>query len=128
MFLQFCGGAAVTGLFGVIMLLINRAFSKKDKQETDADEKDKRIEALEALAKTQQKSLERAERDNCRIQMLIMMMHYPEEKTEIMKLAEHYFKPKALGGLEGDWYMTGIFNTWLTKNGIGKPEWFNSEG
>lgn len=122
MFLQFCGGAAVTGLFGVIMLLINRAFTKKDKQDDEADEKDKRIEALEALAKSQQKALERAERDNCRIQMLIMMMHYPEEKTEIMKLAERYFRV-----LAGDWYMTGLFNKWLTDNKIGKPEWFNSE-
>ena len=55
------------------------------------------------------------------------MNYYPEEKTEIMKLAEHYFKPKSQGGLEGDWYMTGIFNKWLTDNNIGKPEWFNSD-
>lgn len=69
------------------------------------------------------KRLERQERDNCRIQILIMINNYPNNHTEIMKLAEHYFVT-----LHGDWYMTGVFNRWLMDNNIGKPEWFNSEG
>ena len=126
MVLQYIGGALVTGGVTVAVLLLNRLFTKRDRAAAHDNEKDKRIEALETLANTQQKSLERAERDSCRIQMLIMMMHYQYETEQIMKLAEHYFKPKSEGGLSGDWYMTGIFNTWLTTNGIGKPEWFNS--
>lgn len=123
MFWQFCGGAAVTGLFGLLMLLINRAFSKKDKKSEESDEQEKRICDLEELGKEQQKALERQERDNCRIQMLIMMMHYESETEQIMKLAEHYFSD-----LRGDWYMTGLFNKWLDTNHIGNPSWFNSEG
>lgn len=69
------------------------------------------------------KRLERQERDNCRIQMLIMMMHYDNETEQIMRLAEHYFKD-----LHGNWYMTGLFNQWLEKNKIGKPEWFDMGG
>lgn len=121
MFLQFCGGAAVTGLFGIIMLLINRAFTKKDKQDNEADEKDKRIEALEALAKSQQKSLDRAERDNCRIQMLILLNHYSNNVSEIMKVAEHY------ASIGGNWYMTSLFNDWLDKQGIDKPIWWEKD-
>lgn len=126
MILQYIGGALITGIVSLAVLLLNRLFTKRDLAAAQNDDKDKRIEALEELAKAQQKSLERAERDNCRIQMLIMMMHYQYETEQIMRLAEHYFKPKCEGGLEGDWYMTGIFNNWLTENKIGKPEWFNS--
>lgn len=68
------------------------------------------------------KRLDRNERDNCRIQLLIMLNHYPTEISEIMTLAERYFKD-----LNGDWYMTSIFNKWLESNGIARPEWFNKE-
>lgn len=123
MILQYIGGATVTGVFMILGILINRHFSKSDKKEDKNDEREKRIEALESLIKLQQASLERAERDNCRIQMLIMMMHYQNEIEKIMKLAEHYF-----ADLHGDWYMTGLFNNWMIENNIGKPEWFNVEG
>lgn len=68
------------------------------------------------------KRLDRNERDNCRIQLLIMLNHYSEDVAEIMRLAEHYFKD-----LNGDWYMTSLFNKWLEKNNIAEPEWFRKE-
>lgn len=123
MFWQYCAGVLITGTFSVVLLLLNRAFSKKDKKADEEDDKENRINDLETLVQSLRSALSRAERDNCRIQMLIMMMHYPHETEQIMKLAEHYFSV-----LHGDWYMTGIFNKWLTDNKIGKPEWFNSEG
>lgn len=89
---------ASSGLFSFITFLIQR----KDKRT------DKRLDVLE--------------RDGCRTQMLIMLNHYPDDTTEIMKLAEHYFRD-----LKGDWYMTSIFNKWLERNKLGKPEWFNAE-
>lgn len=97
-----CIGSA--GLFAFIEFLINRNDTTKDR--------------LDRMEKNQQK----LERDLVRTQMLIMMNHYPESEAEIMKLAEHYFKD-----LEGDWYMTSLFNKWLAKTGIGKPEWFTEE-
>ena len=59
------------------------------------------------------------EKDSCRTQMLVMLSDYPDEKNEIMTLAEHYFKD-----LQGNWYMTTIFNNWLKKNNIVSPAWF----
>lgn len=120
---QYIGGAFVTGFFTVLVLLLNRHFAKTDKKEDKSLERDKHIEKLEKSLKTVQEDILESKLDRCRIQMLIMMNHYPSEKTEIMKLAEHYFVT-----LHGDWYMTGIFNKWLIDNYIGKPEWFNSEG
>lgn len=88
------------GLFSFVEFLITR--------------KDKKNEIKERL--------DRQERDNCRIQMLIMMNHYQEDVIEIMRLAQHYFCD-----LHGDWYMTSIFNKWLESNNLGKPEWFNPD-
>lgn len=61
-----------------------------------------------------------AEKDALRTQLLVMISDYPDEKTEILKLAQHYFKD-----LEGNWTATAIFNRWLEEHGDGaKPEWF----
>lgn len=60
------------------------------------------------------------EKDSCRTQLLVMMSDYADEKTEIMTLAEHYFKD-----LKGDWYLTDLFAKWLSAHKIAKPDWFN---
>lgn len=80
---------------------------------------DRRWNNADAL-KSIQEQLKIAEKDSVRTQMLLMMSDYPEDKHEIMKLAEHYFVK-----LKANWYMTGMFNKWLEENDIAKPEWFN---
>lgn len=69
------------------------------------------------------KRLDRLERDGLRTQMLVLIIQRPEEKQEILTIAEHYFKD-----LKGDWYMTSIFNKWIVDSDIAEPEWFNKEG
>lgn len=64
--------------------------------------------------------MHKLEKDSVRQQMLILMSDYPEDLHEIMTLAERYFAQ-----LNGDWYMTTIFNKWLERNNIAKPEWFD---
>ena len=51
--------------------------------------------------------------------MLVMMSDYPDEKSEIMTLAEHYFKD-----LKGNWYLTDLFDKWLSAHHIARPQWF----
>lgn len=63
--------------------------------------------------------LNRLERDGLRTQMLVLIIQRPEEKQEILTIAEHYFKD-----LKGDWYMTSIFNKWIVDSDIAEPEWF----
>lgn len=53
-----------------------------------------------------------------RVQLLTLMNDYPNRSDEIMKVARHYFKD-----LEGDWYMTDLFNDWLEQQDISKPFW-----
>lgn len=65
------------------------------------------------------KRLDRLELDGLRMQLLFLIKLCPKEHTEILKIAEHYFDD-----LHGNWYMTSIFNKWLTDNEIAEPEWF----
>lgn len=66
--------------------------------------------------------LDRLEKDGLRTQLLLLLLMMPDEKKEILTIAEHYFKD-----LKGNWYMTSLFDKWLTKTGQGKPEWFRTE-
>lgn len=62
-------------------------------------------------------------KDGIRTQMLVLIFLRPEEKKEILTLGENYFKT-----LKGNWYMTSIFNKWLTDTKTAKPEWFKTGG
>lgn len=98
------------GVFAFLEFLIRRRDEKKGAMS-------KVITRLDRIEKRQ----DVAECDSCRTQLLTLLNNYPTNVPEIMKLAEHYFRE-----LHGDWYMTSLFNGWLTQSGIGKPEWFDS--
>ena len=96
--------AIVAGIFNVIF----RHMDKKEKE----NEVTKKLDDIESRLKI-------AEKDAVRTQLLLLMADYPDEIAEILKLAEHYFWK-----LKADWYLTSLFNKWLEKKGIAKPEWF----
>ena len=102
--IQYVGSALVAGVVAIITLLLNRKWSKDDKKDN--------VPSM----------LSKLERDICRTQLLLMLSDYSHEQQEIMKLAKHYF-----GDLEGNWYMSSIFNKWIEENNIGKPEWFKED-
>jgi hypothetical protein len=71
------------------------------------------------------KKLDRLEKDGLRTQLLLLLLMQPEEQTEILTIAEHYFvKPPE--GLGGNWYMTGLFSKWCDAHGI-EPDWFKRD-
>ena len=57
-----------------------------------------------------------------RTQLLTLISNYPDNESEIMKVAEYYF-----GELKGDWYMTEIFSKWATERGIDPNTIINSK-
>ena len=65
--------------------------------------------------------LDHLEKDGLRTQLLLMILMKPEEKKEILTLAQHYFVD-----LEGNWYMTDIFKKWLKEKGHSNPDWFRT--
>ena len=70
--------------------------------------------------------LEHLERDSLRTQLLLMLLLRPNEQTEILTLAERYFR-KPPNGLGGNWYMTSMFKSWLEKYTVLKPDWFETD-
>lgn len=94
-----------SAVFGFIQFLIARKDTKKD--------------ALEKI----KEQLKQQEKDIIRTQLLLLILMRPEEQQEILTIAEHYFTPPPKG-LNGNWYMTSIFNKWLKQMDIAEPEWF----
>ena len=92
-----------------IKFLIERHDRKKERvEDQDAERVKKRLLVLE--------------RDGLRTQLLLLILLRPTEQTEILRLAEHYFKD-----LKGNWYMTSIFNKWLKESDVASPEWLEND-
>lgn len=100
-------GALATLVSGLINLYINRKG---------------RLNEIENNQEEMKKWMRRSEKDAVRTQLLLLLSDFPEEVSEIMQLAQHYFVD-----IKGDWYMTSVFNRWLVAHDIAKPEWFNSK-
>lgn len=66
-------------------------------------------------------TLTKLEKDGLRTQLLLLILLRPDEQTEILKIAEHYFVK-----LKANWYMTSIFKTWCDDHNL-EPEWFDSK-
>lgn len=54
-----------------------------------------------------------AEEHAARSQLLTLMSDYPDNESEILKVAQYYFHD-----LNGDWYMTSLFTKWADERGI----------
>ena len=66
--------------------------------------------------------LKKIEKDGVRMQLLLLMSTYPDERQEIMEAARYYFI-----NLKGDWYLTSLFSKWLKSQKLERPDWFHEE-
>ena len=106
------GSGALSALISGIFSLISNS-KKRRKEITD------QLQGITGRLAAIEKNQIKAERDQCRTQLLLMICDYPTESAEILELAKHYFSD-----LKGNWFATPIFNKWLEEYNIGKPEWF----
>lgn len=67
--------------------------------------------------------LKKLEKDTVRLQLLFLMHITPDEKQEIMTLAQYYFQT-----LKANWYLSSLFDKWLKKQGLERPFWFTTGG
>ena len=100
-----------SGAFATLVTALINAFSSRKT----------RLKVIEKQLKSIDEKLVKSEKDALRTQLLIMISDYPDEKQEIMTLAERYFGPP----LNGDWYASSLFNSWIQKMGITEPVWFD---
>ncbi len=98
---------------GNLILFIKFLIERHDRKKERAEDQD---------AEGLKKRLTVLERDGLRTQLLLLILLKPTEQTEILRIAEHYFK-----NLKGNWYMTSIFNKWLEDMGVAEPDWFDTE-
>lgn len=95
-----------------VKFLIERHDAKKEKSEANE---------LEPI----KKALTKLEKDGLRTQLLLLILLQPDEQTEILTLGERYFR-KPPEGLDGNWYMTGIFSKWCNQRKL-DPDWFQDK-
>ena len=62
-------------------------------------------------------------KDDLRTQLMVMIRDFPNEKTDILRLGQHYFED-----LHGNWVLTNIFTEWLMENDIVIPNWLQKRG
>lgn len=82
-----------------------------------------RLTKIEQKLDDIEKALQTAEKDALRTQLIMMIADYPDEKTDILRLAEYYFSK-----LEGNWVAGAIFSKWLMTYDIPRPEWYKEGG
>ena len=102
---------------GNLLLFVKFLIERVDKKKERAEDKD---------YSSIQSTLTKLEKDGLRTQLLLMILLKPKEETEILTIAEHYFK-KPPEGLGGNWYMTSMFKSWLKEYTIAQPEWFETD-
>ena len=91
-----------SGFFAVVQLILSRWFNKRDS-------KDESVKALCRLADR----ADVGDLNDSRIQLLILINHYPENHYAILKEAEHYFCD-----LHGDSWVAEIVSNWAAEQGV----------
>lgn len=103
------------GLFEFVKFLIQR----KDNKETTNNDLSKQLEEIKADIEKIKKEQIKNERDNVRIQLMMMYKDYPDQHDKIIEVAHHYFID-----LEGNWYATEMFDDYCEEHNVVKPLWF----
>lgn len=98
---------------GNLVLFIKFLIERHDRKKEKAEDKEQEGIKNKLLV---------LEKDGLRTQLLLLILIRPDEQTEILRIAEHYFKE-----LKGNWYMTTIFNKWLEDVGVAEPDWFEDK-
>lgn len=102
-----------------VVAFIQFLIQRKDNKKSTNDDLMKKLEEIQVDVSKVKKDQIKNERDNVRLQLLMMYQLYPEKSEKIIEIAHHYFMD-----LEGNWYATELFDDYLEKNNIPKPLWF----
>lgn len=108
-----------SGLLSVLVTEISAWHKAKISKKTGLESKVDDI--IEEMAE-QREALRMQEKDSLRIELKLMISDYPDEETDILRLAEYYFVK-----LKGNWTMANVFRKWCEEHDVSIPNWFDNE-
>lgn len=105
--------AAIAG--GGLYKFIEFLISRKDKSNDKFREIENSLARIEAEIKD-------SKLDRCRLQLLNLMQHNPQNIDTILMVSKKYFVE-----LKGNWYMDSMFIEWAGKQEVELPSWFKGK-
>ena len=104
---------AICGVFGILITKIFDLISERKKiKENGKEELNEIKEQLNNL----KDQLKAQEKDAIRTQLMVMIKDFPDETSDILRLAEYYFIT-----LGANWVLTDIFSAWALENNVTTP-------
>ena len=108
-----------SGVLSTLITVLFQVWQTKQSRKTGLESKvDKLTGDIAEINKAQKK----AEGDIIRVELKLMISDFPDEESDILRLAEHYFKD-----LHGNWVMATTFTAWLESRGLPSPSWYDKE-
>lgn len=107
---------------GVLSTLITALFQYLQNRKSRKDGLESKVDKLGTDITEITKAQKKAEGDIIRVELKLMISDFPDEESDILRLAEHYFKD-----LHGNWVMATTFNAWLKSRGLPSPSWYDKE-
>lgn len=120
------GALATTLIVGVLssaslVALINGIFQRKRDKESKATGLESKIDTIVADQDKIIKAQHRHEMDILRVELKLMISDFPDQESDILRIAEHYFTDG------GNWVMSSTFLVWLQQRNLPTPPWFRNE-
>lgn len=103
---------------GLLSVIITECFGILKAKRSKKDGVESKLSALIEEQKDIRTLIKQQEKDSLRTELKLMISDFPEEESDILRLAEHYFVK-----LGGNWTMANIFSRWCKKRGIDLPPW-----
>lgn len=103
---------------GLLSVIITEVFGIVKAKRSKKSGVEAKLSALADEQKEIRDLVKQQEKDSLRTELKLMISDFPEEETDILRLAEHYFVK-----LDGNWTMSNIFTRWCKDRNIELPPW-----
>lgn len=107
---------------GVLSTLITALFQYLQTKRSQKDGLESKVGEVIADQKKIMDAQKKHEGDIVRVELKMMIADFPDDESDILRLAEHYFKD-----LHGNWVASALFKKWLSERHLELPNWFEEE-
>lgn len=104
---------------GVLSTLITALFQYLATKRSQKDGLESKVGEVIADQKKIMDAQKKHEGDIVRVELKMMIADFPDDESDILRLAQHYFKD-----LHGNWVAAAVFKKWLSDRHLELPNWF----